>query len=305
MRDAFTQTMYQVGVEDLKLCVLVGDISHFALQEFAQACPGRFYNVGILESTIISMAAGLAHSGLYPVVHTIAPFIIERGFEQIKLDFCYQELGGTLISVGSAFDYSGLGCSHFCYDDIALIKSLPGSQIVYPAMPHEFKLLFRETYRNGKLTYFRLPANKHSISIPEDQITLGKAVTIRPGRDMTVIAAGPQLKTAVEGSSLLEKNGIDVEVIYPLTIKPFDYQTVYESIKKTRAYIVLEEHAKFGGVGDEVMRAVQGVELKGSCHIGIDDRFVHGYGDYKDHCEYIGLTTENLVLQAEKIIMDA
>jgi len=301
VRNAFVDTMLEIGLKDPGLCVLVGDISHFALQDFARACPGRFYNIGICEPTIIGMAAGLSHSGLYPVVHTIAPFIVERGFEQIKLDFAYQELGGNLISVGSAFDYAGLGCSHFCYDDIALIKSLPGTQIIYPAMPDEFSLLFKQTYNNNKLTYFRLPANKHGIDLPHEEIKLGKAILVKPGRDITMIAAGPQLKTVMESLPLLANAGIDAEVVYPLTVKPFDYETIRSSVEKTKRYVVLEEHARFGGVGDEVMRAINGLETKGFCHIGIEDRFIRGYGHYKDHCREIGLTVENLIEETKKL----
>ena len=154
MRQQFADTMLEVGQADPKLSVLIGDISHFILQPFAKACPGRFYNVGICEPTIISMAAGLSKTGLHPVVHTIAPFIIERSFEQIKLDFCYQGLSGNIVTVGSAFDYANLGCTHHCYDDFALIKSLPRTQIIYPASCAEFDLLFRQTYRNDHLTYF-------------------------------------------------------------------------------------------------------------------------------------------------------
>ena len=140
MKDAFSNTMLEVRLQDDRLVMLVGDISHFALRPFAKSCPGRFYNVGILEPTIVSMAAGLANVGLLPVAHTIAPFLIERSFEQIKLDFCYQDLGGTLISVGSAFDYTTLGCTHHCYTDMALIGALPGTEIVYPATPRELNL---------------------------------------------------------------------------------------------------------------------------------------------------------------------
>ena len=287
--------MLEVGLADEKLVVLVGDISHFALQPFANACPGRFYNVGILESTIISMAAGLAHTGFFPVVHTIAPFIIERGFEQIKLDFCYQELGGTLIAVGSAFDYSGLGCSHYCYDDIALIKALPGSQIVYPAMPNEMNLLFKETYNNGKLTYFRLPARKHGIEIADERIRFGDALIVKEGRDVTVIGIGPHLRTAMESVTTLAARGIDAEVIYPHTIKPFDYELVRESVKKTRRYLVIEEHIKYGGAADEVLRACQGLDGVSGDAVTIPDAFCHGYGSYEDHCREFGLTPDNVV----------
>jgi len=99
IRQQFADTMLDVGKEDPNLAVLVGDISHFILQPFAQACPGRYYNVGICEQTILSMAAGMSKIGFHPVVHTIAPFLIERGFEQIKLDFCYQKIPGNIITV--------------------------------------------------------------------------------------------------------------------------------------------------------------------------------------------------------------
>lgn len=301
MRNTFADTMLEVGQADPKLVVLVGDIGHFALQPFAKACPRRFYNVGICEPTIISMAAGLAHSGIFPVVHTIAPFIIERGFEQIKLDFCYQELGGTLISVGSAFDYSGLGCSHHCYDDMALLKAIPGTQVVYPAMPKEFNLLFKETYANKKLTYFRLPANKHYIAIPDGKIILGKAILVKPGKDVTIIATGPQLKTVMDSLQLLNSIEIDAEVIYPHTIKPFDYELIAESIKKTRRYLVIEEHTQFGGVGDEVMRIAQGLGNINAVFINIPDFFIHGYGHYHEHCEALGMTSDNVAKKVKKL----
>ena len=109
MRNTFADTMLEVGRFDPKLVVLVGDISHFALQPFAESCPGRFYNVGICEPTIVSMAAGLSHTGYHPVVHTIAPFLIERSFEQIKLDVDQQKANVKLVGFA---DYPTLGPTH-------------------------------------------------------------------------------------------------------------------------------------------------------------------------------------------------
>ena len=303
MRKTFADTMLDVGRIDPKLIVLVGDISHFALQPFAKTCPGRFYNVGICEPTIVSMAAGLSHVGYHPVVHTITPFIIERSFEQIKLDFCYQENGGNLIGVGSAFDYSGLGVSHYCYDDIALIKALPRTQIIYPAMPNEFKILFNETYTNEYLTYFRLPAHQHGIEITDEKIQFGKTIIIKEGSDVTIIATGSQLGTAMKSISILEKTGISVEVIYIHTIKPFDYDTVLQSIEKTGKYLVIEEHSQFGGVGDEVMRATNDLENVKSRFINIPGYFSHGYGSYENHCTNLGFTTTNIIKQIETLVI--
>lgn len=301
LRSTFADTMLKVGISDPALVVLVGDISHFILQPFAEACPGRYYNVGICEQTIVSMASGLAQTGLKPVVHTISPFIIERSFEQIKLDFCYQELGGNLITVGSAFDYASLGCSHYCYDDFALIKSLPNSQIVYPAMPNEFETLFKTTYSNNKLTYFRLPGKRHDVIIEDENIVFGKANLIKKGKNITIITTGPHLKTAMDSVSKITKMGIEPEIIYIHTVKPFDYALVAESVQKTGKYLVIEEHSQFGGVGDEVMRATKDIENVKSAFLSIPDYFVHGYGDYKDHCEHIGLTPENLINNIEKL----
>lgn len=302
MRNTFAEIMHSVGKVDEKLVVLVGDISHFALQDFAKACPGRFYNVGICEPTIVSMAAGLSHSGLHPVAHTITPFLIERSFEQIKLDFCYQELGGTLISVGSAFDYTGLGCSHFCYNDIAIIKSLPRTQIIYPAMPNEFEILFKETYANNFLSYFRLPKKKHGVEIADELIKFGKAVTIDEGNDISIIASGPQLSTAVAASKILKDKRIRAEIIYTPTIKPFDYETVTESIQKTGAYIVIEEHSSFGGVGDEVARCSADISHSKKCFMNLGNKFSHHYGTYEEHCDFFGLTVDNLIAKALAIL---
>ncbi len=295
MRQTFAKTMLEVGLLDPRLVVLVGDIGHFGFQPFAEACPGRYYNVGILEPTIVNMAAGLSISGLHPVVHTIAPFLVERSFEQIKLDFCYQELGGTLISVGSAFDYAGLGCSHHCYDDLALVKGLPNTEVLYPAMPNEFRALFKQTYNNKKLTYFRLPAATHGINIPDEQILLGKGIRVRPGKDLTILAAGPQLKTAMAAAEILKMQGIETDVLYYPSIKPFDAELISESVSRTQKLIVIEEHSQFGGLGDEALRS--------TCNIGnvlykfmnIPDKFLRNYGTYDQHIETLGFTTEHII----------
>ena len=174
MRQQFADTLLDIGQKDPRLAVLIGDISHFILQPFAKACPGRFYNVGICEPTIISMAAGLAKTGLVPVVHTIAPFIMERSYEQIKLDFCYQGLAGNILTVGSAFDYANLGVTHHCYNDFALMKALPNTQVIYPASPVEFEVLFRQTYDNDQVTLFRVPEHQHGQVIDPAALKVGK-----------------------------------------------------------------------------------------------------------------------------------
>ena len=162
-------------------------------------------------------------------------------------------------------------------------------------------MLFKETYTNSNLTYFRLPVTKHGVDIPDNQIHFGKAIRVKPGNDVTIVTAGPQLKTAMESLPALTAAGIDVEVIYPHTIKPFDYALVTKSVKKTGKCLVIEEHTKFGGVGDEVMRAVLGIKDVKTAFINIPDCFVHGYGQYYEHCEALGLTKENVVNEVKNL----
>lgn len=257
---------------------MVGDISHGILKPFAAACPGRYFNVGICEQAIIGMAAGMAKTGLLPVVHTIAPFLVERAFEQIKLDFSYQALGGTLVSVGSAFDYAGLGCSHHCYTDLAMMKSLPGAQVCYPASAWEFGDLFRETYANGALTYFRL-SEPHGERV---NAKLGQGVVFKPGTGKTILCTGPQLRTVVEALPLLPEN---TEVLYYPTIKPFDAAL----IRHCFSVLVVEEHSMYGGIADDVRRVCRRVDA-----ICIPDAWQRGYGKREDHLQALGFTPENI-----------
>lgn len=301
MRKEFADTMLEVGKKDPNLVVLIGDISHFILQPYAKACPGRFYNMGVCEQTLVNMAAGLSKVGFYPVVHTISPFIIERAFEQIKDDFGYQRLGVNLITVGSAFDYSALGCTHHCYDDFALLKNVEGMQIMYPASAMEFNVLFKQTYDNSKPKYFRLPVKTHGVELKKSGIKFGKGIKVRSGKDITIIALGSQLGTVVSAIDGLVRNNIEPEIIYLHTIKPLDERLILSSLKKTKRCLVIEEHSKYGGVYDDVLRLSAGISEIKFCAINIGDKFIHEYGSYEDHCRRLGFTPENIIKKAKEI----
>ncbi|MBI1883200.1 MAG: hypothetical protein HYS08_03210 [Chlamydiae bacterium] len=299
IRQQFADTLLAVGQEDSRLAVLIGDISHFILQPFAKACPGRFYNIGICEPTIMSMGAGLAKAGMIPVLHTIAPFLIERSFEQIKLDFCYQGLGGNLITVGGAFDYANLGCTHHCYDDWALIKSIPNTQIVYPASTIEFDELFRQIYKSGSLNLFRLPEHQHGVEFSREQVRFGQAILVKEGADLTIVATGPHLKDAGEAVEELQSLGIDPEIIYVHTISPLDIASIRTSVLKTKKVLVIEEHLWTGSVGEDVLRNIYDVGGVQFSWLGIPREFIRAYRSYAMHCEALGLTAKGIVKKVE------
>jgi transketolase len=164
MRKQFPKTVETLMSQNERLVVLLGDIGVFGFRNIFSDYPDRIYNIGILEQSTIGVAAGLALEGMIPVVHTIAPFIVERSLEQLKLDFGYQQLGGNFVSVGASYDYAALGCTHHCPADVSILKSIPEMEIVLPGTAEEFDCLFNQVYDDGRPTYFRLSeqSNKES-----------------------------------------------------------------------------------------------------------------------------------------------
>ena len=302
LRQEFADTMLEVGLNDPDLVVLIGDISHFILQPFAKACPNRYYNIGICEPATVNMAAGLSKVGLIPVVHTIAPFIVERSFEQIKLDFGYQKLGVNLVAVGGAFDYGALGCTHHCYGDFALLKTVQNMEIIYPSSCKEFNLLFKQTYSNGNPTYFRVPEAQHEAEFEDGDIEFGKGIVVKEGRDVTIIAIGPHLKTAMDSVVWLKEKGIDPEILYFHTIKPLDSKLINKSLNKTKKCIVIEEHGMYGAVFDDVLRLSKDLEGIKYSSINLGNKFIHQYGSYKEHCQRLGFTVENLTKKTVELV---
>jgi transketolase len=206
---------------------------------------------------------------------------------------------GNLITVGSAFDYSNLGCTHHCYDDFALMKSLPNTQIFYPASCNEFDILFKKSYNNQHLTLFRIPENQHEQEIAPELIKVGKAIKISEGKDLTLVALGPQLKNAVEAAKILTKDGWDIEIIYIHTVLPLDVFTIRESVKKTRKVLIVEEHNRFGGTGYDILNAIYDIENVQTSIIAIDG-FVHDYGSYEEICDRLGFSVDGIIRSVSK-----
>lgn len=294
LRQEFADTMLEIGSQDPRLVVMVGDISHSILQPYAKTCPGRYFNIGICEPTIVNMAAGLNKTGLIPVVHTIAPFITERAYEQIKLDFGYQMLSVNIISVGGAFDYSQLGCSHHCYTDVSLISHLKRGTVMLPGSPVEFNKLFKETYANGLINYFRLPEQPHEVEFQAVDIKFGQGIRIREGKDVTIAVIGTQLRNALVASDRLAGRDISVEVLYFHTIKPFDSELLRASVMKTRKFLTVEELSAHDGLYNLCLRACVGINDVATGQIAIED-FVHGYGTYDELCARVGMSPDEIM----------
>ena len=293
--------MTSLGSEDPSLFVLVGDIGAFGLRHFAAAYPGRFLNVGIREQAMASAAAGLAATGFFPVIHSITGFVVERCFEQIKNDFCYSGLPGNIVSVGGGIDYAAMGCTHHSYSDLALLKSLPGTQVFCIGSPHEFDRLFRASYRSGSMIYFRLADRAHGIAFRDEELAVGRSISVRTGHELTLLTAGELLTSCLEVAS--EIGGDRCEVIYSPSIKPFDAARVRASVTKTRRLLVAEEHSVLGGLGDEARRALDNSGFAYALtSLGIQDQFLRDYGPRKHLLEVAGIGPARLLQEARTLL---
>jgi len=187
MRKQLIKSVEELLSQDSKTVLLLGDIGVFGFRNSFKNYPTRVYNIGILEQSTIGLAAGLSKIEMIPFVHTIAPFIVERALEQLKIDFGYQNLNGNFISVGASYDYAALGPTHHCPGDIMILSSIPNMQIIMPGCSYEFDKLLKEAYNNGSPTYYRLSEYEHAQKI---DVNLGKANVIKRGKDATIVCFG-------------------------------------------------------------------------------------------------------------------
>jgi len=235
MRKQFKDTIMKLSAHNDKIVMILGDVSVYLFKDFKEKYPDRFYNMGICENTLIGVGAGLSSQGFFPFVHTIAPFITERCYEQIKLDMCYNQFGGNIVSCGASFDYAWDGPTHHCYTDIAILRLLPNIEVIQPGSKKELDVLLRSQYDNGKTTYFRLSDYPHEIDMP---VKFGKGIVLKDaGSDVTVMTAGPILGNVHQAC-----RNLDVNLVYFHTIKPID-KNIINKFKDTDIIVV---HDAFG-----------------------------------------------------------
>ena len=294
MRQQMVRTLTEMLDTDQRVVALLGNISVSLFEKrLFRARPQRLYDVGISEQAMLSMAAGLALEGLIPVVHTIAPFLVERAFEQIKDDFCYQQLGGNFISIGASYDYSTEGMTHQAPGDVQILRSLPGMQIVVPGAAAEFDALFRASYDNGQPTYYRLSERSNAEAQP---VTIGQARVVRQGSRATVVAVGPML-----AATLAATEGLDVTVLYYTTVAPFDGEAL--RAQSAHGRIALVEPFYADTLIPDVVDAMGGAPVRVTA-IGVPRQLLTHYGTPAQYDESIEVTPAGIRARIERFLAE-
>jgi transketolase len=292
MRKQFVTTVERVLNVNPNVVLLLGDIGVFGFRNAFRDYPNRVYNIGILEQATVGVAAGLAKTELIPIVHTIAPFLIERCLEQLKIDFGYQQLGGNFISVGNSYDYASLGCTHHCPADIGLLKNIPNFEIIVPGTAAEFDSLFQQTYADKKPTYFRLSERQNSTNF---DVSFGKANLVKSGTDATIIAVGTALQAVYDAVK-----DMDVTLLYYSTVTPFDAETLQKNITSSRKVILCEPYYE-GALASDICKSLKSKPFTLD-FIGVPLSFINHYGKMQEIDEYLKLTPTHIKQKIEKII---
>ena len=291
MRKQFVNTIENLMPENDNLSLLLGDIGIFGFRNCFEKYPNRTFNIGILEQSTISLSAGLSNVGLIPVVHTIAPFLVERSLEQLKVDFGYQSLNGNFVTIGYSYDYAGLGATHHCPGDVQQLLTIPNMEIVLPGTSKEFDSLFKQSYNDGKPTYFRLSEYENTIS---NDIIFGKGNLIKKGKDATIICVGNLLDNVLSATI-----DMDVTILYYTTINPFDSDLLLENFNEN---IILIEPYYEGGLNYKINKTLLNKKYRLN-NIGVPHNFLTNYGSKLEHDKNLSLDSEGIRKKLELCLL--
>lgn len=283
MRKIFSNYMKQVLQSDSKNILFLGDIGVGSFLKEVEDESIHVYNMGIAEQAMVSVAAGFSLAGFNPTIHTISNFMINRAFEQIKIDFCYQGLKGNLVSVGGSFDYANLGTTHHCPEDILLLSSMPTIELFIPGNSSELLSQLKYAQNNDKLSYFRLSSFEHEQNL---NLKPGEIINIRKGTMAEILAIGPMLDFALKACE-----GLDVTLNYCNSLNPIDLKHFTDySIRKP--LIIIEPYLEGSS---HYSLSSQGVVLNYPIFsFGFSKNFYTQYGSFLDALTYFKLDSGNL-----------
>ncbi len=299
MRNAFAREVEKQAENNENIVLLSGDIGNRLFDSYKAKFPDRFYNCGVAEANMTSVAAGMAMCGFQPVTYTIAAFNTARCFEQIKIDVCYHDLPVIIVGVGGGLSYAGLGGTHHSFEDIAILRSLPNMHVVCPADAVEVKLCLDNAFSLQKPVYLRLgKKNEPVIHEKEPKVAIGKGIVLREGKDVCFLSCGNILPVVCDTVEMLGKENIDAGVVSMHTVKPLDSDLLEKIFSKFDLVCTVEEHSLRGGFGSAVVEwAVDNLgNIPRIMRFGIRDEFLHGSANQAYARQMTGLTSQEIAL---------
>lgn len=304
-RAAYGEALVALAEEYPELVVLDADLSGSTMTKgFAKAHPDRFYNMGIAEANMTGVAAGLAACGKKPFTNTFAMFAAGRAWEQVRNSIAYPRLNVKVVGSHGGLSVGEDGATHQCIEDFSLMRTIPGMTVLCPCDANEMTLAVEALLQYEGPAYMRLGRSAVETvtdSIPGYHFQLGKGVTLRDGKDVTIVAVGMMVQMALKAADILAAEGISARVLDFHTIKPLDQELLLAAAKETGAIVTTEEHNIIGGLGSAVAEF-----LAENCPVpmvrhGVNDQFGRS-GKADQVLAAYGLTPEVLADKARLAI---
>ncbi|MCC9705914.1 transketolase [Streptomyces sp. MNU76] len=289
MRDRLAPVISGLLDEDPRVAVVLAEIGRDGFTEAALRHPDRVINVGIREQLLIGTGAGLALAGMRPVVHTFASFLVERPFEQVKLDLGHQDVGAVLVSAAASYDWPAGGFTHMAPGDVAVLDTLDGWTVHVPGHPDEAETLIRHAVGAGEdkddKVYVRLSAQSNGSALAVDG---QRFCTVREGRRGVVVAVGPMLDAVLAATA-----GLDATVLYASTVRPFDSAALRRATDSAGTDVVLVEPYLAGTSTAAANDALAHVPHR-VLGLGVGRRELRRYGQLDEHVAAHGLDAASL-----------
>ena len=302
-RDAYGQALAELGKTHPQVVVLDADVSGSTRgRAFATAFPDRFFNFGIAEANMISAAGGFASSGKIPFTASFAAFLVNKGFEQLRMSVANPRLNAKFCGSHSGISLGDDGASQMAVEDVALACALPHFTVLVPSDEVATRALVRAAADWVGPVYIRTGRPKAPLIYPEGEaFTIGRAKVLRPGRDATIIATGLMVWEALEAAWRLAERKLDVGVIDMHTVKPLDDEAVIAAARRTGALVTAEEHLLDGGLGSRVAQAVCQEAPVPLVSVGLKDTYAES-GTPEQLFDKYGLTARHLVAAVEQVL---
>ncbi len=253
MRTAYIDTLYNLAVEDKRVFAIISDNGAIVYDRYRRDLSSQYLNLGISEANMLGMAAGMASCGKIPFAYTIGAFLAYRAFEFIRNDICLQKQNVKIVGTGAGEVYSALGPTHHSTEDMGGLRTLPNLTILCPASPLEVAKAVIASYEYEGPVYIRLGTNGEPEIYNKDYLfEIGKGITVKEGKDITLVGSGSILKDILNVAEQLQSQGIQARVINIHTIKPFDREIIQCAIEETHKIVTIEDHNIIGGLGSAV-----------------------------------------------------
>jgi transketolase len=303
LRNIFGESLLEVVRENPKVVVLDGDLGNSTKTELVRnAFPDRYFNIGIAESNLVCIGAGMAGAGLIPWITSFSSFLLCNGYDQIRLSIAISNLNAKILGSHGGITLGKDGPTQMGIEDIALVGGFPTMVILVPSDPTSMRMAVQAATDYVGPVWLRSSRIAMPVIYSDDlHFTIGKAITALEGRDLTIIANGMMVAAGLDAAQALAEDGIDARVIDLHTLRPMDKEAITKAARETGAIVTAEEHLLHGGMGSNVARVVAENHPVPMRFVGLEDTYVES-GDPDDLLEKYHLTAADIEIKARDVL---